>query len=115
MSLGLDNLTHILVSSLCSVIEDGKLEAGTSSLDAVVTVMETPGRHSPVLLSEVFRVLKPGGDFLVQEPLDAETRPALERDLLLAGFVNAETVDSVDVEIAESTNSVALKLGAVSH
>ncbi|KAG0555369.1 hypothetical protein KC19_12G164700 [Ceratodon purpureus] len=92
---------------------DGKLEAGTSSLDAVVTVMQTPGRHSSVLLSEISRVLKPGGDFLIQEPLDALTKTTLERNLLLAGFVNAEAVESVNIEIAELTNSKALKPIAV--
>ena len=98
---------------MCFIIEDGKLEAGTASLDAVVSLMQTPGPHSPVLLSELSRVLKPGGDFLVQEPFNAQTKAALERNLLLAGFVNAESVDGV--EIAESTSSVALKLVAVSH
>lgn len=47
----------------------GKLEAATSSVDAVVSLMQTPGRHSSIFLTEVARVLKPGGDCLVQEPL----------------------------------------------
>jgi SAM-dependent methyltransferase len=105
---------------------EGKLEAATSSVDAVVALMQTPGRNSSEFLKEVARVLKPGGDFVVQEPLlaeaqelkcsSAQTRSALERNLLLAGFVNAEVVDTVDgVEIAKActTSSVALNLVAV--
>ena len=48
----------------------------------------------------------------------AQTRAALERNLLLAGFVNTEVVESVEgVEIAKActTSSVALNLVAVSH
>lgn len=90
------SLIRDFVNSLWFIITDGKVEAGASSVDAVVSFMQKPGRHSPVLLSEVFRVLKAGGDFLVQEPLDAQTKATLERSLLLAGFVNTEAVQSLD-------------------
>jgi len=48
----------------------------------------------------------------------AQSKAALERNLLLAGFVNAEAVESVPgVEIAKActTSSVALNLVAVRH
>ena len=57
---------------LCLIISEGKLEAGTSAVDAVISLMQAPGRHSSVFLEEVARVLKPGGDFLIQEPLLAD-------------------------------------------
>lgn len=59
---------------MCLIILEGKLESSTSSVDAVTTVMQTPGLHSSVLLAEISRVLKPGGDFIVQEPLDADAQ-----------------------------------------
>lgn len=103
-----------------------KLEAGTSSMGAVVSLVQTPGLHSPAYLAEVARVLVSGGDLIVQEPLlaeaqeqkcsSAQTKAQLERNLLLAGFVNLEVVDSVvGVEIAKActTSSVALNVVAV--
>jgi SAM-dependent methyltransferase len=115
------------VQVLTSIQEaGGKLEPAAASVDAVVSLMQTPGRHSQVFLSEVARVLKPGGELLVQEPLlvdgqelkcsSAQTKSGLERNLLLAGFVNSQVVESVDgVEIAKActTSSVALNLVAV--
>lgn len=56
------------------VNEEGKLEAATSSVDAVIALMQTPGRNSSDFLKEVARVLKPGGDFVVQEPLLAQAQ-----------------------------------------
>ncbi|XP_024383003.1 anamorsin homolog 2 [Physcomitrium patens] len=101
-----------------------KLDVGTS-VEAVVSLMHTPGRHSPSFLAEVARVLNPGGSFLVLEPLLVETQEqkysstqtnaGLERNLLLAGFVNSEVDFVTGVEIAKActTSSVALNLVAV--
>jgi hypothetical protein len=101
-----------------------KLDAGTS-VEAVVSLMHTPGRHSPSFLAEVARVLNPGGSFLALEPLLVETQEqkysstqtnaGLERNLLLAGFVNSEVDPVTGVEIANActTSSVALNLVAV--
>lgn len=50
-------------------IVGGKLGVKTSSVDAVISLVETPGHHTSSWLLEVSRVLKPGGDFLIQEPL----------------------------------------------
>lgn len=47
----------------------GKLGVKTSSVDAVISLVETPGHHTSSWLLEVARILKPGGDFLIQEPL----------------------------------------------
>jgi SAM-dependent methyltransferase len=57
------------LTCLAMVDSGGKLEAATSSVDAVVSLMQAPGRHSAAFLTEVARVLKPGGDLLAQEPL----------------------------------------------
>ncbi|KAG0581764.1 hypothetical protein M758_3G005100 [Ceratodon purpureus] len=122
-----DKLSAGAVQILTNIQEaEFKLESATSSVDAVVSLMQTPGRHSQVFLTEVARVLKPGGDLLVQEPLladgqvlkcsMAQTKSGLERNLMLAGFVNSEVVESVDgVEIAKActTSSVAMSLVAV--
>jgi hypothetical protein len=114
------------LTCLAMVDSGGKLEAATSSVDAVVSLMQAPGRHSAAFLTEVARVLKPGGDLLAQEPLlsdgqelkcsSAQTKAGLERKLMLAGFVNSEVVESVDgVEIAKActTSSVDLNLVAL--
>lgn len=71
------NVVHILVISvylfLSLINHEGKLDVGTS-VEAVVSLMHTPGRHSPSFLAEVARVLNPGGSFLVLEPLLVETQ-----------------------------------------
>lgn len=51
------------------MVAGGKLRADSSSVDVVVSLAETPGRHSFAWLSEVSRTLKPGGILVVQEPL----------------------------------------------
>lgn len=78
---------------------EGKLNLKSSSLDAVVSVS---GLHTQQWLLELARVLRPGGIIVLQNPNFAnhdvkETLSALERDLLLAGFVVSEGADgSID-------------------
>lgn len=78
---------------------EGKLNLKSSSLDAVVSVS---GLHTQQWLLELARVLRPGGVIVLQNPNSAnhdvkETLSALERDLLLAGFVVSEGADgSID-------------------
>lgn len=51
---------------------EGKLAAETSSVDVVLSLAGTPGFHELPYLQEVVRVLKPGGDFVAQEPVASE-------------------------------------------
>lgn len=50
-------------------IVGGKLGVKTSSVDVLISLVQTPGHHTSSWLLEAARVLKPGGDFLIQEPL----------------------------------------------
>ncbi|BBN11730.1 anamorsin [Marchantia polymorpha subsp. ruderalis] len=92
----------------------GKLQVDSASVDVVVSLAETPGHHSSLCLGEVSRILKPGGTLIVQEPLATrellaeeaqefglssvvvQTQAALQRSLLLAGFVGSTTVECVE-------------------
>ncbi|KAG6551619.1 hypothetical protein Mapa_006698 [Marchantia paleacea] len=92
----------------------GKLQVESASVDVVVSLAETPGHHSSLCLGEVSRILKPGGTLIVQEPLATrellaeetqelglssvvvQTQAALQRSLLLAGFVGSTTVECVE-------------------
>lgn len=70
----------------------GKLKFETSSLSAVFSLAENNGFHSVLWLSELARILQPGGVLLVQEPRrdDEITKSDLERNLLLAGYINVQ-------------------------
>lgn len=78
---------------------EGKLNLKSSSLDAVVSIS---GLHTQQWLLEIARVLRPGGIIVLQNPNSVnddvkETLSALERILLLAGFVLSEGADgSID-------------------
>lgn len=69
-----------------------KLKLETSTLNAVFSLAENSGFHSGPWLSELARVLKPGGVLTVQEPQtgDNQAKSALERALLLAGYINLQ-------------------------
>ena len=46
----------------------GDLKLGQSSLDLVVSFSQIIGYHSEMLLSDLAKVLKPGGVLVVHEP-----------------------------------------------
>jgi len=94
---------------------EGKLAAETSSVDVVISLVGAPGFHDSDYFQEVARVLKPGGEFVVQEPAALEekkTYAGLERSLLLAGFVNVEMVECVD-GVTSSSDGPLLKPVAI--
>lgn len=53
---------------------EGKLAAETSSVDVVISLVGAPGFHDSDYFQEVARVLKPGGEFVVQEPAALEEK-----------------------------------------
>eukprot|EP00246_Nothoceros_aenigmaticus_P008269 TRINITY_DN2282_c0_g1_i1.p1 TRINITY_DN2282_c0_g1~~TRINITY_DN2282_c0_g1_i1.p1 ORF type:complete len:340 (+),score=69.97 TRINITY_DN2282_c0_g1_i1:218-1237(+) len=102
-----------------------ELKATPLSVDVYISLAETPGYHSASRLNEIVRVLRPGGTLLVQEPLarravsaaeaqrlgqlrtSVQTQAVLERNLLLAGFVEARVDSSVEgVGLASTYNSI---------
>lgn len=76
-------------------IVGGKLGVKTSSVDVVISLVETPGHHTSVWLLEVARVLKPGGDFLVQEPLLSKNATLEEQRVFSKSFVHKSTKDEL--------------------
>ena len=64
----------------------GKLGFETSSVDAVISLAETPGFHNWTWLLEVSRVLKLGGDFRIQEPLVSRKPTHEERKVITFTF-----------------------------
>ncbi|KAH8971996.1 hypothetical protein BDL97_02G171600 [Sphagnum fallax] len=100
------------------------LGLATASLEVVISLVENPGHHTKAWLSEIVHVLKPGGVLWLQEPFacqdvaeaeqqrlsDApvQTQAVLERNLLLAGFVDVETAECVSgVGLAQSYSTSA--------
>ncbi|KAJ7540495.1 hypothetical protein O6H91_10G018200 [Diphasiastrum complanatum] len=88
-----------------------KLNVLGSSVDVVVSLAETPGYHTTAWISELARILKPGGFLLVQEPMHTsplsheeeqnlgaslQTQATLEKKLLLTGFVGSETCEPLE-------------------
>jgi hypothetical protein len=108
----------------CIAIADRHLGLATASLEVVISLVENPGYHTKAWLSEIVHVLRPGGVLWLQEPFacqdvaeaeqqrlgDApvQTQAVLERNLLLAGFVDVETAECVSgVGLAESYSTSA--------
>jgi hypothetical protein len=108
----------------CIAIADRHLGLATASLEVVISLVENPGHHTKAWLSEIVHVLKPGGVLWLQEPFacqdvaeadqqrlgDApvQTQAVLERNLLLAGFVDVEKAECVSgVGLAESYSTSA--------
>ncbi|GMP55101.1 hypothetical protein CsSME_00020024 [Camellia sinensis var. sinensis] len=72
---------------------------------ASLLVSEKPGFHTQLWLSELAKVLKPGGNVFLQEPsffyrnkdlVLEESRACLERNLLFAGFYAIEEFECLD-------------------
>jgi SAM-dependent methyltransferase len=76
-----------------------KLPMESSSVDVVVSISRSHDFPSDQLFGDISRVLKPGGKILVSntsQSIPEETNKvisAIERMLLLAGFVNAEKAE----------------------
>ncbi|CAL5391778.1 unnamed protein product [Camellia sinensis] len=69
------------------------------------SLLEKPGFHTQLWLSELAKVLKPGGNVFLQEPsffyrnkvlVLEESRACLERNLLFAGFYAIEEFECLD-------------------
>ncbi|KAL4186173.1 hypothetical protein AMTRI_Chr09g12890 [Amborella trichopoda] len=90
----------------------GKLPLESATLEIVLSVTRTVEFHSNQLLEEIARVLKPGGTLYIQisfdfagqleESLTFQVRGALERKLLLAGFLEAKVQQMSSLEYAQS-------------
>ncbi|KAJ4721242.1 Anamorsin-like [Melia azedarach] len=92
-----------------------QLPVESSSIDIVISItssLEFPGDQ---LFQEISRVLKPGGTILIYKNLkydktDAdEALSALERKLLLAGFLEAQCLQLKSVVPAEVVHSFGVK------
>jgi len=75
-----------------------QLPAESSSIDIVVGICQSAEFPSGQLFEEISRVLKPGGTILIHRTSQSatgetdKTISALERELLLAGFLEAEVL-----------------------
>ncbi|CAK9201720.1 unnamed protein product [Sphagnum troendelagicum] len=90
----------------------GKIAAESLSINVVISLAATPGHHNTAWLTEVARVLRPGGEFWLQEPLMSrlsalQTITSLERNLILSGFLGSKSFESVeDIGLAESYQAI---------
>lgn len=76
-----------------------------SALSAIVSISEKPSFHTQSWLSELAKVLKPGGFLFLQQPsffdenkeiILRESRASLEQNLLFAGFSAFECFECID-------------------
>eukprot|EP00252_Welwitschia_mirabilis_P019934 TRINITY_DN4751_c0_g1_i1.p1 TRINITY_DN4751_c0_g1~~TRINITY_DN4751_c0_g1_i1.p1 ORF type:complete len:274 (+),score=52.75 TRINITY_DN4751_c0_g1_i1:105-926(+) len=78
---------------------EAKLDLKSSSLDVLILASRNHEFLSQIWLGEVLRVLKPGGTFIFINQTSSsnqdlnEMKTAVERKLLLAGFIISEDVD----------------------
>ncbi|KAJ6851806.1 anamorsin-like protein isoform X2 [Iris pallida] len=92
----------------------GKLPVESVSMDIIISVSNTLELVQEQLLEEIGRVLKPGGKVLVQtsvaptEGADKQ-KSALERKLLMAGFLEVQALETRPFLPLEGTQSVTIK------
>ncbi|EFJ32043.1 hypothetical protein SELMODRAFT_439932 [Selaginella moellendorffii] len=80
----------------------GKLKQSSSSLEVVISL----GIASLEWVKEVSRVLKPGGILVVRT---SEDKAAVQRSLVLAGFVSIETMEPVEgLSLADGLSGISL-------
>ncbi|CAN1812246.1 Anamorsin homolog [Linum perenne] len=73
----------------------GKLPVKSSSLDFLICISRSHEYPGGAWFNEIFSVLKPGGTILVYKILQTvsgDTKESVERQLLLAGFLDAKCV-----------------------
>jgi len=95
------------------------VSAQNSSFDVVFSISSTP--HTTKSLSEILRVLKPGGSFVLREIVTKDAIPKVRNEkevflaLTLAGFVNIKTESITSSEIIEvSSTKPDFEIGASS-
>ncbi|CAL5394803.1 unnamed protein product [Camellia sinensis] len=102
-SVALKDFRIITQASLLDA--EGSLYFKSSSLSTIILVSEKPGFHTQLWLSELAKVLKPGGNVFLQEPsffyrnkglVLEESRACLEWNLLFAGFYAIEEFECLD-------------------
>lgn len=71
-------------------LHGGDMKLGSSTLDAIVCVSENLGFHSRAQLTDLLRVLKPGGTLRLEGCQSQSVKANVEKELLLAGFINSE-------------------------
>ncbi|PON50233.1 Anamorsin [Parasponia andersonii] len=102
-----DPLIITQVSLLCQIPVE------SSSLDIVLSLCRSPESPSDQLFKEISRVLKPGGTVLLYHSESAtkdtnKTTSALERKLLLAGFLEAQSLQLKSI-LASNLQSYLIK------
>ncbi|CAN1812247.1 Anamorsin homolog [Linum perenne] len=87
----------------------GKLPVKSSSLDFLICISRSHEYPAGAWFNEILSVLKPGGTILVYKILQAvsgDTKESVERQLLLAGFLDAKCVQP---SLSSGVQSVLVK------
>ncbi|KAJ6818337.1 anamorsin-like protein isoform X2 [Iris pallida] len=92
----------------------GKLPVESVSMDVIISVSITLELLQDQLLEEIGRVLKPGGKILVQTyvaPTEGsdKQKSALERKLLMAGFLEVQSLETKPFLPLDGTKSVTIE------
>ncbi|XP_015579215.1 LOW QUALITY PROTEIN: anamorsin homolog [Ricinus communis] len=92
-----------------------KLPVDSSSMDIVISICRSLQFQGDFLFEEISRVLKPGGTVLIYKTLQSvaegtsEAVLALERKLLLAGFLEAQGLQLNSLELSGLDHSFGMK------
>lgn len=93
----------------------GNFPVESYSMDVVISISRTPEFPGDLLFLEILRALKPGGTVLIwktlQSPLEERRKAisALERKLLMAGFLEVQGLELKPVSPLDSVQPVAVK------
>ncbi|XP_050227501.1 anamorsin homolog [Mercurialis annua] len=92
-----------------------KLPVDSSSMDIVISFCKSPQFPGDLLFKDISRVLKPGGTVLIHKIFQSfadetdKAMLALERKLLLEGFLDAQGLQLKSVGISEADQSFVVK------
>lgn len=102
----------VVVITQCESLE-GKLPIMTASFDVVVTAWNKPELVGEHWLREIGRVLKPGGELILQSILSSgmleKPSSTMELKLLMQGFLDVQSLEMKPFSSAGNVQSITIK------
>ncbi|XP_030455446.1 anamorsin homolog isoform X2 [Syzygium oleosum] len=113
--VGSDNLEQCDPQIITQASRLGQLPVESSSVDFAVAICKSPEFPGNSLFEEISRVLKPGGTIVICKALSSvaedtsKASSALERELLLAGFLKAQSLQIKSVASSDGVRHFMVK------
>ncbi|XP_010549636.1 PREDICTED: anamorsin homolog [Tarenaya hassleriana] len=106
---GLDQCDPLIITQASTL---SQFPLDSSSVDIVLSISKSSAFPNDQLYGEISRILKPGSTVIVCKNLDAqvgETEQALQRSMLLAGFLEPQSLDLKSVSLSKFNLSFGIK------